>query len=211
VTNAFFNPTPLRFNIIYYTIIKRYIYNKENLMPLEKLKQRSSVCELCGSDAELSAFEVAPSDGSAEQSVLLCSTCKSQIENPETIDDNHWHCLNDSMWSGEPAVQVLSYRMLHKLGKQDMLDMLYLEDELKKWADAGLNDESLVYKDSNGVVLEAGDSVTIIKDLDVKGTGFTAKRGTVVKNISLAEGDPEHVLGKVNGTRIFIKCCFVKK
>jgi alkylphosphonate utilization operon protein PhnA len=55
-----------------------------------------------------------------------------------------------------------------------------------------------------------GDNVHIIKDLDVKGTTFTAKRGTLVKAIRLGE-DPELVEGKVNGTSIMLKTCFLKK
>jgi protein PhnA len=53
--------------------------------------------------------------------------------------------------------------------------------------------------DSIGAVLVNGDSVGIIKDLNVKGTIFTAKRGTIVRNIRLT-GNPEHVEGRVNGT-----------
>ena len=51
------------------------------------------------------------------------------------------------------------------------------EDDVKAWADSGLTqiDDSIVHKDSNGVILQAGDTVTIIKDLEVKGAGFTAK------------------------------------
>lgn len=52
--------------------------------------------------------------------------------------------------------------------------------------------------------------MVIIKDLDVKGTSFTAKRGTTVRNISLTD-NPEHIEGRVNGTRIVILTKFVKK
>jgi len=53
--------------------------------------------------------------------------------------------------------------------------------------------------------------VSIIKDLMVKGAGFTAKQGTTVKNIHLVEGDPAHIQGRVNGTKIFIISAFLKK
>ena len=92
--------------------------------------------------------------------------------------------------------------------------MLYLEDSVKTWADAGLEagdeEQSELTRDSNGAVLNAGDSVTLIKDLDVKGAGFTAKRGTVVKNISLTD-NPKHIEGRVNGTRIVLVSAFLKK
>ena len=68
----------------------------------------------------------------------------------------------------------------------------------------------MVCKDSNGATLSAGDTVTLIKDLVVKGANFTAKRGTTVKNISLSD-NPEHIEGKVNGTRIVLLTQFLKK
>ena len=182
-------------------------------MSVEKeLKARSGgVCELCGSSEEVAAFEVAPSDGSAEQSVYICSTCKEQIENPDKIDETHFNCLNDSMWSEVPAVAVVSYRLLNALGRQDLVDMMYMEDDIKAWADAALNTDKAVVKDSNGVVLNAGDSVVIIKDLEVKGAGFTAKRGTTVRNISIPQDVADHIEGRVNGTKIYLKTEFLKK
>ena len=47
-------------------------------------------------------------------------------------------------------------------------------------------------RDSNGTILNEGDSVTLIKDLKVKGTSVTLKRGTLVKNIRLT-GDPAEI------------------
>lgn len=132
---------------------------------------------------------------------------------------NHWRCLNDSMWSQIPAVQVMAWRMLSRLKNegwpQDLLDMLYLEDELLAWARAtgeGLSTEdSVKHLDSNGAVLEAGDTVTLIKDLNVKGANFTAKRGTAVRGISLVADNPQQVEGKINGQQIVLLTKFVKK
>ena len=183
-------------------------------MSLEKeLEVRSAgVCELCASSENLGVFEVAPSNGSAEQSIYICSTCKEQIENPDKMDEAHLNCLNDSMWSEVPAVVVVSYRLLNALGRQDLVDMMYMEDDVKAWADAGLNSsEKLVYKDANGVVLQVGDTVVITKDLEVKGAGFTAKRGTAVRNIGLVPNDSEHIEGRVNGVKIHILTKFLKK
>lgn len=183
----------------------------------ELIERSNSACELCGSTENLSVYEVPPSDGSAAQSVLICDVCRDQIEDPEKTDPNHWRCLNESMWSQEPAVQVMAYRMLKRIASegwpQDLLDMLYLEPDVKTWADAGNEDQTEntePTRDSNGAILEAGDSVTIIKDLEVKGAGFTAKRGTVVKNISLTD-NPEQIEGRVNGTRIVLLSKFLKK
>ena len=192
------------------------------MMSTEKaLQERSgSKCELCGATEDLSVFEVPPtSDGSADQSILACATCNDQMEYPGQVDPNHWRCLNDSMWSQVPAVQVVAWRMLTRLRAegwpQDLLDMLYLDEELLSWAQAtgeGQNDDdSVVHKDSNGAVLESGDTVTLIKDLDVKGGGFTAKRGTAVRGISLVSDNAEHIEGRVNGQQIVILTKFVKK
>ena len=66
-------------------------------------------------------------------------------------------------------------------------------------------------KDSNGTVLNDGDSVTIIKDLNVKGANVTLKRGTMMKNIRLTN-DPEEIEGNVEKVRgLVLKTCFVKK
>lgn len=66
-------------------------------------------------------------------------------------------------------------------------------------------------KDCNGNILAQGDSVTLIKDLKVKGTNVTLKRGTIVRNIHLT-GDPEEIEGKVEKVKgLVLKTCFVKK
>lgn len=172
---------------------------------------RSSTCELCGSSEDVNSLEIAPSDGSEEKSIYICANCASQIESGD-LDETHFNCLNDSMWSEVPAVAVMSYRLLNALGRQDLVDMMYMEEDVKTWADAGIsNEERLVYKDSNGVVLSQGDTVIITKDLDVKGTGFTAKRGTAVRNIGLVHGDAEHIEGRVNGVKIHILTKYLKK
>jgi protein PhnA len=111
----------------------------------------------------------------------------------------------------------MAWRQLKRLNTeiwaQDLLDMLYLDEETQLWASAMETAEANAESssvDSNGVTLNAGDSVTLIKDLDVKGAGFTAKRGTLVKGISLTD-NPEHIEGRVNGTRIVLLTKFLKK
>ena len=184
------------------------------------LQSRSgSICELCSSSEQLEVLAVLPSDETADQSVLICNNCADQINNPETVDINHWRCLNDSMWSQIPAVQVMAWRMLTRLSAegwpQELLDMLYLDEETLAWAKAtgeGQTDEdAVIHKDCNGAELSAGDTVTLTKDLNVKGTSFTAKRGTAVRNISLVSSNQEHIEGRVNGTQIVILTNFVKR
>jgi protein PhnA len=66
-------------------------------------------------------------------------------------------------------------------------------------------------KDSNGTPLADGDSVQVIKDLKVKGTSVTLKRGTVIKNIRLT-GDEEEVECRVEKVKgLVLKTCFLKK
>ena len=188
----------------------------------QALHDRSgSKCEFCASTDSLAVYPVPPnSDESAEQSILLCDVCL----NPSSVEANHWRCLNDSMWTPVPAVQVMAWRQLNAIKSegwpQDLLDMLYLEGDVKAWAESGKSgsdnendetdsdDEATI--DSNGATLNEGDTVTLIKDLVVKGANFTAKRGTVVKNISL-NANPKHIEGRVNGTRIVLVSAFLKK
>ncbi len=145
-------------------------------MSLERrLKQRSdSKCELCASEENLQVYEVPKSPkGDMEGSILLCNSCLNQIENPESVDPNHWRCLNDSMWSVVPPVQIMAWRMLQRLRphgwSQGLLDMMYMDDDMLEWARAegdGVDkSDELVHRDSNGVVLQAGDNVVLIKDL----------------------------------------------
>jgi len=176
-------------------------------------------CELCGSNTHLAVFVVPPErSNDADSAALLCSVCREQIEQPEQMDPNHWRCLNDSMWSQIPAVQVLAWRMLQRLRgegwPQDLLDMLYLEDDVLAWAEEDtVTDDSqggAPTLDANGAPLQAGDTVTLVKDLDVKGAGFTAKRGTAVRNIALTD-NPEQIEGRVNGVRIVLLTRYLKK
>lgn len=76
---------------------------------------------------------------------------------------------------------------------------------------ANNTDEGLAVKDSNGNVLNDGDSVSIIKDLKVKGSPTPLKQGTKVKNIRLVEGD-HNIDCKIPGFGAMqLKSEFVKK
>jgi protein PhnA len=191
-------------------------------MSLERtLKQRSdSKCELCTSEENLHVYDVPASKKSgAEASILVCNTCLEQLDDADKRDPNHWRCLNDSMWSTIPAVQVMAWRMLQRLKTegwpQDLLDMMYMEEEVKEWAKAdgdGVDkSNALVHRDSNGAILEAGDNVVLIKDLKVKGSSMVAKQGTAVRRISLDHENAEYIEGKVDGQQIVIITKYVKK
>jgi protein PhnA len=184
-------------------------------------ERSGTVCELCGSAETPAAYSIPYSgDRGSDGSMMLCQSCLSQLEGSAPVDVNHWRCLNESIWSSVPAVQVVSFRMLKQLTgeswAQQLLETVYREDSILEWAQAGLpaadNDEHVPLQtvDSNGTILCSGDTVTLIKDLNVKGGGFTAKRGTVVKNINLTD-NPLHVEGKINGTVIVLVAAFLKK
>ena len=188
---------------------------------VEQLKQRSgNTCEICQSADQNSVYRVPPSRiDSVDTSLIVCNPCKSQIEKESPMSADHWRCLNDSIWSEHDAVKVVSWRMLQRLRNegwpQDLIDMLYLTPELETFARASgdhLEEKDLIiHRDSNGVQLESGDQVVLIKDLNVKGGGFTAKRGTVVKRISLVHDNEDQIEGKIDGQHIVILTKFVKK
>ncbi|WCO01337.1 PhnA domain-containing protein [Psychroserpens ponticola] len=183
-------------------------------------KRAESKCELCGNNEHLAVYTLAPvKEVSLNRSILACKTCTSQIEDPETTDANHWRCLNDSMWSEHQAVQVTAWRMLSRLRSegwpQDLLDMMYMEDEVLEFAKATgegeADPEQLIHRDVNGVVLQVGDSVVLIKDLKVKGSSLVAKQGTAVRNIRLDHENEKYIEGKVGPTLTVIITDFVKK
>lgn len=188
----------------------------------EQLSNRStSSCELCTSKDSLTVYTLPPTnEASKDNSILICTTCNNQINDPELVDPNHWRCLNDSMWSSVPAVQIMAWRMLNRLRAEgwpvELLDMMYLDEEMLRWAKSTKeqteeSEPEIKHFDSNGAELESGDTVVLIKDLNVKGANFTAKRGTPVRNISLVWDNPEHIEGRVEEQQIVILTKFVKK
>ncbi|MGB1076845.1 MAG: PhnA domain-containing protein [Bdellovibrionales bacterium] len=185
-------------------------------LPQDYLDRSNNQCELCNAAENLDLYTVPPhSEPTFDHAIVMCSICHAQIDG-EDLNVNHWRCLNESMWSEVDAVKVVAWRMLNKLKSegwaQDLLDMMYLEETVMEWAQQGQSESSaLKHVDSNGATLEPGDTVVLIKDLDVKGTSFTAKRGTAVRNISLVPDNAEHIEGRVNGQQIVILTKFVKK
>jgi len=183
-------------------------------------KRSGSKCELCASEENLNEHVVLPTKkGGIDESILACATCINQIENPDHLDLNHWRCLNDSMWNENIAVQVVTWRMLSRLRAsgwpQELLDQMYFDDETLAWAQAtgeGEADENkVVHRDVNGVILATGDSVVLIKDLKVKGSSMVAKQGTSVRNIRLDHENAEYIEGRVDGQTIVIITQYVKK
>jgi len=163
------------------------------------------ICPLCTADVPL--IEIPVTGGPADASIDICAACAD----PDTPAD-HFRPLASTMWTEDAAVQVFAARTLKRLDtdwSRDLAEQLYLDEETQAWADnqaAATN-----HKDSNGVPLATGDTVVLIKDLNVKGAGFTAKRGTAVHKISLVPDNDAHIEGRVEGQRIVILTEFVKK
>lgn len=185
-------------------------------MEKELAKRSNGVCEICGSTEGLTAYIVPPrTNATMDNAIHVCATCSEQLNDEDKIDPNHWRCLNDSIWSEVEGVKVVAWRMLTKLKAEgwpnDLLEMMYMEDDTMKWAQEGQSDSGLKHVDSNGIELQTGDSIVIIKDLKVKGGGFTAKRGTAVRNIRLVHDNHLHIEGKVDGQTIVILTEYTKK
>ena len=175
-------------------------------------------CLLCASTADLAQVTLEPRRTPADE-VTLCDGCRSHLSGAALRDAAAAAFLRDTIWSTDEVTQALSWRMLTRLSGEawatELLEQVWLDEGLAAWAAAGLaaaaaGDEALVVRDSNGTPLVEGDAVTLIKDLEVKGVGFTAKRGTIVKGIHLTD-DAGMVEGRVNGITIVLKTQFLKK
>ncbi len=184
------------------------------------LKRSEGKCELCTAAETIILYEVPPQSGRMEENcIMVCPKCLSQLEKKEELDSVHWSCLSASMWSEVPAVQVVSWRMLNRLRNEswanDLLEMIYLDEENLTWAKATgdhENDAAVdLHRDSNGNQLQNGDTVVLTKSLDVKGSTLNAKMGTVVKSIRIVEENTEQIEGKIEGQLIVILTKYVRK
>ncbi len=82
-----------------------------------------------------------------------------------------------------------------------------------EWSQTAKQDEveeQRVHKDAHGTILNDGDTVTLIKDLKVKGSSLVIKGGTKIKNIRLVDGDHD-IDCKVDGQNMLLKSEFMKK
>jgi protein PhnA len=200
-------------------------YPANNVLLLSYLKMNSklekgnaSACQLCKSTQELAVYQVLPA-GYGDNEIVVCGQCRSQIERQQQMDSNYWGFLSEAMWSEVPAVQVLAWRMLSRLKNEtwaaDYLDMMYLDEQLQEWAEAGSDHVDAadlpVHRDSNGNALKNGDTVVLTRSLDVKGSSLNAKMGTVIKNIRLVEDNVEQIEGKIDGQQIVILTKYLRR
>ena len=180
----------------------------------QQLKERSQdLCELCNAEAATIEYTVSPkSDDSAENQVAICETCLKAMDDKDSAF--HWRCIEGSIWSPYPSVQALSYRILNQHKEEawasDLISSVDLDENIVQWAMTAF-EVAEVHKDAYGNLLENGDNVVLTQALNVKGTNFTASKGTVVKKIKLVHDNPEQIEGKINDQTIVILCKFVKK
>lgn len=185
------------------------------------LNERSQMkCELCQSTAGNLLYRVPFAKNEDEEScIMICKKCEAQIEKKEALDNKHWSCLSDLMWSDITGIQVIAWRMLNRLREEswaaEKIDMMYLDDDRLAWAKATGDHENSaevdLHRDCNGQPLQNGDAVVLTKSLDVKGSTLNAKMGTVVKNIKLVADNTEQIEGKIEGQLIVILTKYVRK
>ena len=172
------------------------------MLNIDELYVRAEgTCEICGNTDALSRIEITPEDVA-----LFCAICAETAPAPA----GHWRALEGAAWSLEPAVQIAVWRKLNVLSEAWATDVqanMIMEPDVAARASA----VSVVHRDAHGAVLSTGDTVVLIKDLPVKGAGFTAKRGTAVRSIALVKDNANHIEGRVESQRIVILTEFVKR
>ncbi len=186
----------------------------------ELIERSGHTCELCGTAGDGQIYAILPqTKANADNNVILCANCMSIADRSATVSAADLGFLSGSIWSELTAIQVLSWRLLNRFKEEswasEQMEMLYLSDDLLAWAkshdDYDNATPSEVHKDSIGTVLQNGDSIVLIKSLDVKGTSLNAKMGTVVKNIRLVHDNSEQIEGKIEGQVIVILTKYVRK
>ncbi len=121
-------------------------FHRQNILSRfskDLVRRSRSHCELCDAcGVRLEPFELAPlpEEPRIDQCIYICDGCRKQIADPVKMLPSHWRCLNHSLYSEIPAVQVVAFRLLRRLAKgnhrwaQDLLEHAYLEADLEAWA-----------------------------------------------------------------------------
>lgn len=121
-------------------------FHRQNMLSrfAKDLVRRSrSHCELCDkSGVRLDVYEIPPLDDEPylDHCIFICDGCRKQIVEPKKMIHAYWRCLNNSLYSEVPAVQVMSFRLLRRLEKAgerwaaELLEFAYLDPALEEWA-----------------------------------------------------------------------------
>ena len=178
-----------------------------------KLAERcQGLCELCNIMPATQEYTVSPKEDALENQVALCDICLDALDKKGKGD--HWRCLEGSIWNQEPSVQALSYRLLHLYKDEEwannVISSVELDENTIQWA-MSVYEIADSHKDAFGKTLENGDTVILTQGLNVKGTSFTAAKGTIVKRIRLVPDNTDQVEGKINEQTIVILTKYVRK
>jgi protein PhnA len=121
-------------------------FHRQNLLSrfAKDLVRRSrSHCELCSrNNVKLDVYEVPPVEEEpyVNGCIFICDTCRKQIVEPKKMVPANWRCLNNSLYSEVPAVQVMAFRLLRRLEAKEehwakeLLEHAYLEPDIEAWA-----------------------------------------------------------------------------
>lgn len=179
-----------------------------------KLNERSGgVCELCNNLPALHEYIVSPrAEEIPDNQVAICDACLVALSEEDKGD--YWRCLEGSIWNPEPSIQALSYRLIQSYKDEEwakgVLNAVELDEDTMQWAMSAY-EVADVHKDAFGNLLEGGDSILLTQNVKVKGTNFTAGKGTMVRKIRLDPDNPAQIEGKINDQTIVILTKFVKK
>jgi protein PhnA len=105
-------------------------------------RRAKSKCELTGAaGVPLRSYEVPPvaDEPDIERTLLVSEACHEVLEHPKRLKGREWQCLAEVVWSEMPAVQVVAWRMLNHLAKnedwaREVIEELFLDEEVEEWA-----------------------------------------------------------------------------
>ncbi|MBI9100092.1 MAG: hypothetical protein JEY91_16540 [Spirochaetaceae bacterium] len=126
--------------------LERHRERKTELSSFGKnlVRRSGSSCELCGSVGTTLAiyeFPPVPKDPDYDRCLIICETCREQLDNPRKLHADHWRCLNNTVWSEVAVIQALSIRMLKTLAPEnswaeELLEQVYPDPEVEEMADS---------------------------------------------------------------------------
>ena len=126
---------------------KGYELHQARVLALQGLgkdlaRRAKSKCELTGAaGVPLRPYEVPPvgEEPDIDRTLLVSETCLDVLEHPARLKGREWQILAETVWSEQPATQVVAWRMLSHLAKaeewaREVIEEVFLDDEVEDWA-----------------------------------------------------------------------------